>query len=390
MKRLLVTSMLTLLAVLFTALPVYANNDIRITINGEEVVFDDQAPTIVGGRTLVPVRGVFEQLGFVVEWHNDTRQAELLRANDVILINIDSSTFITNGVSHTLDVPAQLIGGRTMLPLRAVLESVNYYLDWDGSAQTVLIYSTPFAAQTGTMRIDAPEHGRSDAEEFLYSMTSIFANFYFDWNTETFYDNNRNRITEAPWVVDGVRYATDFFLWDLDNSGIPEIFIHFGGNNQGGDGPTMLFRFIDGQYRNVFANVDIWGKNMVDSVPFVGDIPDSTRFYRDASGDLIMRTVGGHGTFTFIRYWHVTFNNALIASFEAIASYVGSPYGRNPAVWTIYLTGEEIYVPVIPFEETDTTPNRHMLGLNTPLIPIEPLNELRNELAASIFQMINN
>ena len=87
----------------------------------------------------IPIRDVFEALGFTIGWNADTRQATLSRANDVIVITLDSATFTTNGVSHTLDVPAQSIGGSTMLPIRAVLESVGYNLTWDEATRTVII-----------------------------------------------------------------------------------------------------------------------------------------------------------------------------------------------------------------------------------------------------------
>ena len=57
----------------------------------------------------------------------------------VSVITIDSASFTANGASHTLDVPAQIIGGSTMLPIRAVLESVGYNLSWDESTRTVTI-----------------------------------------------------------------------------------------------------------------------------------------------------------------------------------------------------------------------------------------------------------
>ena len=114
-------------------------NDIAVTINGTAVNFTGTQPTIVDGRTLVPVRGVFETLGFDVSWNPDLRQATLERENDTIVITLDSETFTTNGVNHTLDVPAQVIGGSTMLPIRAVLESVGYSLDWDANTRTVII-----------------------------------------------------------------------------------------------------------------------------------------------------------------------------------------------------------------------------------------------------------
>jgi len=115
------------------------NDAITVTINDTPVIFADQPPVIVNGRTLVPVRGVFEALGFDVTWNEQTRQATLSRADATIVITINSATFTTNGISHILDVPAQVIGGRTMLPIRAVLESMGYDLGWEEATRTVLI-----------------------------------------------------------------------------------------------------------------------------------------------------------------------------------------------------------------------------------------------------------
>jgi len=123
------------------------NDNIRVTIDGEQVNFVGQTPIIVNDRTLVPVRGVFEQLGFYPAWNNETRQATLTRADYTIVITIGSNVFITNGQSHHLDVYAQIINDATLLPLRHVLESIGYELNWDGNTRTVLI-TTGGAAST--------------------------------------------------------------------------------------------------------------------------------------------------------------------------------------------------------------------------------------------------
>ena len=138
------------------ALAAFAD-DIGVTIDGEAVVFTDQAPVIVDGSTLVPVRGVFEHLGFYVEWDGETRQVTLTSDDFVVVLTIDSADFTTNGATHTLDVPAQIIGGSTMLPLRAVLESVGYGIDWDGAARIVLISSPAVAPTAPTPQVEEPE-----------------------------------------------------------------------------------------------------------------------------------------------------------------------------------------------------------------------------------------
>ena len=131
----------------------WANNDIAVTINGQAVVFDNQQPAIVDGRTLVPVRGVFEMLGFTPKWDGTARTATLTRSDYTLVITIGSDVFTANGQAHTLDVYAQIMNGSTMLPLRAVLESVGYQLSWDSRTRTVEITTsgTPGApAAAGT------------------------------------------------------------------------------------------------------------------------------------------------------------------------------------------------------------------------------------------------
>jgi len=135
------------LALLFALSPigVHANN-LTVTINGQPITFADQGPALVDGRTLVPVAAVFQAVGFERAWEGITRQVTITGGGDVIIITIDSNTFTTNGVTHSLDVPAQIIGGRTMLPVSAVLVSVGYDVGWDGSTSTVLISSAADSA----------------------------------------------------------------------------------------------------------------------------------------------------------------------------------------------------------------------------------------------------
>ena len=121
---------------------------INVTIDGRDVQFPYQNPVIVDGRTLVPVRGVFEHMGFDVDWNPASMQAILTNDDYEVILTIGSAEFTTNGVVHTLDVPAQIINDKTMLPIRAVLESVGYYVSWDRRLRIVLVSSTPITYVT--------------------------------------------------------------------------------------------------------------------------------------------------------------------------------------------------------------------------------------------------
>jgi len=100
---------------------------------------DIQGAVIKDGRTLVPVRGIFELLGYDVNWEQSTRTATLSNSSNNIMVTVDSPVFIMNGKARNLDVPAQIIGDRTMLPLRAVGEAIGADVRWDGNARIATI-----------------------------------------------------------------------------------------------------------------------------------------------------------------------------------------------------------------------------------------------------------
>ncbi|MCL2217516.1 MAG: copper amine oxidase N-terminal domain-containing protein [Defluviitaleaceae bacterium] len=139
-KKLLAVTLVFMLVFSLAPGMVLADNGITVTIDGQAVEFPGgQGPVIVDSRTLVPIRGVFEALGFEVDWDGDTQTAVITNADYELRITINEDVFTVNGVNYTLDVHAQLIGGRTMVPIRLPLEAVGIDLDWDGDTRTVLI-----------------------------------------------------------------------------------------------------------------------------------------------------------------------------------------------------------------------------------------------------------
>ena len=140
-KRMLSVLLVAVLALGIFALPVYANdaNDVTVNIDGTVVVFEGQGPVVVDGRTLIPVRGVFEALGFEVDFDEEARTATLSQADTEIIVTVGEVVFTTNGEEFELDVPAQIIGGRTMLPIRALVESLGMTVRWFEDTRTVVI-----------------------------------------------------------------------------------------------------------------------------------------------------------------------------------------------------------------------------------------------------------
>jgi len=114
--------------------------DIKVTVNGKPVVFPDQQPIKTETyRVLVPLRAIFEALGATVDW-NDQNQSVISKKNGkTIQVTIDSLMMLCDGKIKTLDEPARLINGRTMVPVRAVSEGLGATVEWDDATSTVII-----------------------------------------------------------------------------------------------------------------------------------------------------------------------------------------------------------------------------------------------------------
>lgn len=113
-------------------------DDVSLVINGEALNFD-VPPVIENGRTLVPLRAIFEALEAEVEWLNDTREIVSQFQGKEIRLQINNKQANNKGVMTTLDVPPMLIEGRTLVPLRFVSESMGADVVWDDATKTITI-----------------------------------------------------------------------------------------------------------------------------------------------------------------------------------------------------------------------------------------------------------
>ena len=99
-------------------------------------------PVTESDRTLVPMRFLFEQLGAEVTWDEATETATAKKANTTINFSIDNTTATVNGAATTMDVPARLVGDKTMVPLRFLSEEMGYTVEWDEETRMATI-TTP-------------------------------------------------------------------------------------------------------------------------------------------------------------------------------------------------------------------------------------------------------
>lgn len=136
--KLKLTTIFITCCLFFTALPAFA---IDVVVSNQKLALD-QEPVIEYGRTLVPMRAIFEALGATVHWDAETQTITANKNNDEIILIINKTDVIRNGQTYNLDAPAMLINGRTMVPVRFVAEALGADVKWLDTNRTVYINST--------------------------------------------------------------------------------------------------------------------------------------------------------------------------------------------------------------------------------------------------------
>lgn len=121
-----------------TQLPQYESP--AVILDGSPLSFD-VPPRINSGRTMVPLRKIFESLGATVEWNGDLQKVTATKNGTTISLKIWKTNAYINGRLVALDVPPMLVYGRTLVPLRFVSESLGCAVDWNEDTQTVTINS---------------------------------------------------------------------------------------------------------------------------------------------------------------------------------------------------------------------------------------------------------
>ncbi|CAH1059370.1 hypothetical protein PAECIP111894_05576 [Paenibacillus pseudetheri] len=117
---------------------VKAATPISIIIDGVRLS-TDQAPVMVNGRTMVPLRAIFEAFNATIKWNQKAQTVTATKDNTTIMLKIGSKTATINNKAVTLDVPGLNLKGRTMVPTRFVSEALGHEVGWNPKTQVVTI-----------------------------------------------------------------------------------------------------------------------------------------------------------------------------------------------------------------------------------------------------------
>lgn len=138
----------------------YAAKEVKIEIDGKEMVPKDMPAVIIDGRTMLPMRQIAQELGCEVNWNEAAQQIYVMRGSDIIVFTVNSKAGYENGKEFTMDVPATIVNDRTMLPVRALADALHLNIKWDDPNRTVIINSGDTDAKEEPTK---PESGQTTA-----------------------------------------------------------------------------------------------------------------------------------------------------------------------------------------------------------------------------------
>ncbi len=107
----------------------YTGNIFTLKVNNE-IVDTDIPPIIINGRSLVPVRAIFEKLGAKVGWDAASKKVTVSYDGNTIELKINDVYALVNGTKVEMEVPAKIINDRTLVPLRFVGEQLGMEVGW--------------------------------------------------------------------------------------------------------------------------------------------------------------------------------------------------------------------------------------------------------------------
>lgn len=111
-------------------------------VGGEKVQFDVR-PKVKEGRTLVPIRALVERLGAEISWDQATSTVTIIKGDTEIKLVIGSNIALVNGEEVQLDAAAEIEDGRTLIPARFVSEGLGLYVHWLAEQRTILVTEQP-------------------------------------------------------------------------------------------------------------------------------------------------------------------------------------------------------------------------------------------------------
>lgn len=99
------------------------------------------APYVKNGYTMLPVRALAESLGLSSSWDSQNKTATFTNSTKIAVVELGKNTMIVNGTPIGLSTPAELKNGVTMIELRGLASAFGVDIEWNGAQKTATVKS---------------------------------------------------------------------------------------------------------------------------------------------------------------------------------------------------------------------------------------------------------
>lgn len=130
-KKLLLTSLLLAMSTTVSA------SALSLVVNGSPLTGAE--PTLIKGKTYVPVASIAQATGATAQWEGSTKTVIITKGETELKIKIGNKKAVKNNVDVALDAPAQVIKGKTFVPLSFVASNLDIPVQFDNTTKTVYI-----------------------------------------------------------------------------------------------------------------------------------------------------------------------------------------------------------------------------------------------------------
>ena len=142
MKKLICLILVLCMCVPLAAYADTAKAEVKVKIFSDAKRID--ADTIISdNRTLMPIRAVLESTNATLDWDQSTKTASITRNGKTISVTIGSKVMKTPAGDVALDTAPVLRNNTTYAPIRAIAEEFGIDVDWDNSGTKTILLTTP-------------------------------------------------------------------------------------------------------------------------------------------------------------------------------------------------------------------------------------------------------
>lgn len=169
---------------------VSAQDDIKITYNGNEIIFNEKS-IVINQRTLVQLRPIAEAMDLGIEYALESGSVILSNADSVVIFKQDSDVVNVNGTDIMMDVPMIIHNNYSFVPVRSLVEPFGNDVFYEATQNLITIKPKISDDVTENDVPDSYENATEDEVKVISTGSGDYSSvFFYQSQPELGFENN--------------------------------------------------------------------------------------------------------------------------------------------------------------------------------------------------------